>query len=162
MARRDKIALLFWLCLSILVGIESWELGLGQFSQPGPGFLSFGMSVFIFIAVFAMVLKERGKKLVKKPEPIFRGKKIKNVIIGLFLIFVYYYLFNKIGLFLDTLLFVGLSLKLIEPHKWKVVLPISFGVSAGSYMLFVSWLQLQVPEPRWLNYLHSIGDLLWK
>jgi hypothetical protein len=162
MEKRQKITLLFWLCLSLFVCIESWRLGLGSFNAPGPGFLPFGASLAILLLSLFLFLKERGRKLVGKAAPIFRGKKIRNVIYILGGIFAFPLLLNRLGFFLCTLLFMGFCLKIIVPQKWRVVLGMSIGVTIISYLLFDAWLTIQLPKGTWVNQLLKLASPLWK
>lgn len=163
MERRERFTLFFLLFLSLFVGIESWRLGLGSFKLPGSGFLPFGASLAIDLLVLLLFLKERGMKLVRDAVPFFQGKKVRNVIFILGFLFAYPLLLNILGFFLCTLFFVGFCIKLIGSQKWKVILGISIGVALFSYLLFVVWLNIQIPELRWLKQLFSMGGrLLWK
>jgi hypothetical protein len=162
MEKRERIPLFVWLLLSLFVCIESWRLGLGSFSLPGPGFLTFGVSLFILLSVFILFFKERGKKIVKGVAPLFRGKKVRNILYGFGVLFAYPLLLNKLGFFLCTLFFVGFCLKMIEPRKWGVVLGISIGAAFISYLLFIVWLGIQLPKGTWVNQFFSLIPNLWK
>lgn len=162
MKKREKITLLFWLSLSVFVCVESMRLGVGNLKAPGPGFLTFGVSLFIALSVFILFLKERGGKIVKGAAPLFRGKKVRNILYGFGVLFAYPLLLNQLGFFLCTLFFVGFCLKMVEPRKWRVVLGISISTAFISYLLFDVWLTIQLPKGTWVNQLYSLGAHLWK
>lgn len=162
MQRREKITLIFWLFLSVFVCVESLRLGVGSLSAPGPGFLTFGVSLFIILSVFFLFLKRTGRKLVENAAPLFKGKKIRDVIYAFIALFAYALLLGRLGFFLCTLFFVGFSLKIIKPQNWRVVLLMSIGVAIFSYLLFDVWLTIQLPKGTWLNQLLSLKGLLWK
>ncbi len=162
MPPRDIITLLFWLVLSIFVCIESLRLGVGSFTAPGSGFLPFGAALAIGVFVIILLLKEKGKKLVGNVEPLFRGKKIRNIIYVLGALFAYPLLLGKLGFFICTFLFVGFCTKKIGSQKWRVSLGVSFIVAVVSYLLFVSSLAIQFPELRWVQQAFAWGGRLWK
>ncbi len=162
MQRREKITLLFWLFLSLFFCIESWRLGLGDFNAPGSGFLPFGASLAIGLLVIILFLKERGKKLTASPEPLFQGKRVRNIIYVLGSLFAYLFLLNKLGFFLCSLFFVGFCIKLVGTQKWSVILGISISVAIFSHLLFVVWLNILIPKGAWVGYLFSLISLLWK
>ena len=159
---REIITLLFWVFLSIFVCIESLRLGLGSFTAPGSGFLPFGAALAIAVFVIILWLKERGKKLVGNVEPLFRGKKIRNIIYVLGALFAYPLLLGKLGFFICTFLFVGFCARKIGSQKWRVSFEISLIVAVVSYLVFVSSLGIQIPELRWVHQAFAWGSRLWK
>lgn len=162
MEKRQKVTLVFWFCLSLFVCVESFRLGLGSFKAPGPGFLPFGASLAILLLSLFLFLKERGRKLSEKAAPLFRGKKIRNVIYILAGIFAFPLLLGRLGFFLCTFLFIGFCLRMIVPHRWRVVLVMSIGVTIISYLLFDTWLMIQLPKGIWVNQLLKLANPLWK
>jgi putative tricarboxylic transport membrane protein len=162
MIRREKITLLLWFLLCVFVSFESWRMGLGSLRAPGPGFLTFGVSVVVALLVATLALKERGKKAPVNVTPLFKGKKIRNMIFGFGFLFAYPLLLNYLGFFLCNLLFAGLCLKVIAGKKWGMVLAVSIGVSIACYLLFDAWLALQLPKGRWIEQVLSSAGALWK
>lgn len=162
MEKRESITLFFWLCLSLFVCIESWRLGLGKFNAPGPGFLTFGVSLLIILSVLFLFLKRTGKKAFKDAAPLFKGKRIRDVTYTFIALLAYALLLDRLGFFLCVLFFVGFSLKIIRPQSWRVVLVMSIGVATLSYLLFDVWLTIQLPKGTWVNHLLSLGAHLWK
>ena len=162
MQKREKITLIFWLFLSLFICIESLRLGVGSLRSPGPGFLTFGVSLFIILSVCLLFLKNTERKFAGNVAPLFKGKKIRDVIYTFIALFAYALLLNRLGFFLCTLFFVGFSLKMIKPQSWRIVLVMSIGVAIFSYLLFDVWLTIQLPKGTWLNQLLSSKGHLWK
>jgi len=162
MQKREKITFLFWLSLSVFVCIESLRFGVGSLNAPGPGFLTFGVSLFIILFAFFLFLGRIERKDVENVIPLFKGKKIQNVIYAFIALFGYALLLNRLGFFLCTLFFTGFCLKIIIPQSWRVVLGMSIIVAIFSYLLFDVWLTLQLPKGTLLNQLLSLKGLLWK
>ena len=162
MEKRQKVTLIFWFLLSLFVCVESFRLGLGRFNAPGPGFLPFGASLAILLLSFLLLLKERGREFIGKAVPLFRGKRIRNVILILAGVFAFPLLLGRLGFFLCTFLFIGFCLRMIVPHRWKVVFGMSAGVTIACYLLFDAWLTIQLPKGIWVNQLLKLASPLWK
>jgi hypothetical protein len=162
MVRREKIALLLWFLLCAFVSFESWRMGVGSFRVPGPGFLTFGVSVIVALLVVAVFLKERREKSTGNAAPLFKGKKVRNIIFGFGFLFAYPLLLNQLGFFLCNLLFAGSCLKVIAGKKWREVMAVSIGVAVSSYLLFDLWLALQLPKGRWVDQVWSSVGAVWK
>jgi len=164
MPKREKITLIIWLFLSLFICVESVRLGLGTLRAPGPGFLTFGVSVFIILCVCSLFLKKTGRKFAGDVVSLFKGKNIRDVIYTVIGLLGYALLLERLGFLLCTLCFVGFSLKMIKPQSWRMVLVMSIGVAIFCHFLFNVWLTLQLPEGTWLNQLLSFikGSHLWK
>ncbi len=157
MIRREKIALIFWLLLSLFVSFESWRMGLGSLRVPGPGFLSFGVSLIIVLLVLLLFWRENRGKIADQATPLFKGKRVRNILLGFLFLFGYPILLDKLGFFLCNLLFIGLCLKTIGGKKWVVVIGTSVAVAMAAHFLFDVWLMIQVPKGKWVTRLLSLG-----
>jgi hypothetical protein len=162
MQKREKVTLIFWLFLSFFICLESLRLGVGSLRAPGPGFLTFGVSLFIILSVCLLFLKKIGRKFAGNVAPLFKGKKIRDVIYASIALFGYALLLDRLGFFLCTLFFTGFCLKIVSPHSWRVVLGMSIIVAIFSYFIFDVWLTLQLPKGAWPNQLFSLSGVLWK
>jgi hypothetical protein len=161
MERQQKIAILFLLAFSVFITAESWRLGVGSFSAPGPGFLSFGAALAIILLSLFQAFKAWGRGFVKREAPSLRGNKA-NVLYILGGIFAFPLLLSRAGFLLCTFLFTGFCLRIIGPQKWRVVLAVSFGVTIVSHMVFDMWLSIQLPRGTWVNQILGLATLLWK
>ena len=158
--KQEKIVLFFWLFLCLYFGIGAWRLGLGVVRMPGSGFLPFWVSVIVFVLTLVQLFRT---KIVREVQPFFHGKRIRNTVYALGLLFGYAVLFEKIGFFLCTFLFTGTCLKVIGGKRWLLVIGVSLFVAVFWYVLFVVWLQCQFPMGRWVEpILAWAGGLLWR
>ena len=162
MEKKEKISLFFWLFLSLFFCVESWRLGLGNFHAPGPGFFPFGASLVIGLFVIVLFLKERGRRIAENVGSPFQEKKVRNLIYILGALFAYPVLLNKLGFFFCTALFVGSCIKIIGAMRWRSAVGISTLVAIVSYLLFVVWLNIQIPELGWVRKVFALKSLLWK
>jgi putative tricarboxylic transport membrane protein len=161
MEKQQKIAIIFLLAFSVFVCVESWRLGVGSFSAPGPGFLSFGAALAIFLLSLFQASKAWGRDFLKRETPSLWGNKA-NVLYILGGIFAFPLLLSRAGFLLCTFLFTGYCLKIIAPQKWRVVLTMSFGVTIVSHMIFNIWLSIQLPRGTWVNQFLGLATSLWK
>jgi len=162
MLTKERITLVFWFALSFFFCIESYRLGLGHAHAPGPGFLSFWVSLVVGLLGVVLFLQEKGKKLVKGAAPLFKGKNLRNIIYANVFLYCYAGLLDKIGFFLCTLLFIGFCFKVIGSKKWKVTIWSSVSVAIGAYMVFGWWLAVKLPKGKWVESVLSLAGHLWK
>jgi putative tricarboxylic transport membrane protein len=101
---------LFWIGLSIFVGVLSYRMGLGTFKKPGPGLMPFSLGVLLcLISLYLLIraLVQRSRNRCEAADHSQRGNlgKIALVVLS---IFVYALVLQKLGYLIATalLLFV--------------------------------------------------------
>jgi hypothetical protein len=146
MKRREIVTLLFWLALCIFVCIEALRLGLGTLGMPGPGLIPFGASLCTGLIALGLLFSVKSKPSTKETALFFEGKRVRKVLYVVCALFLFPFLLSQIGLFLCTLLFVGFSLRTIEPQPWRSVLILSVGAALACYLLFDVFLRIQLPQ----------------
>ncbi len=147
---REKWSSLVWLGVGIWICIASLMLSLGEFHNPGPGFLSFFAGLIMAGLALIVHLQSRQARPGKKkenPEPIWadRAKGMKMVLTVAALL-VYAVVMNYLGFLIGTFLFLAFLLKVIEPQRWSVALLGSLVASAAFYGIFEFGLQSQLPK----------------
>jgi putative tricarboxylic transport membrane protein len=157
MTRIEKIVLFLWLSFAIFVAVESWRMGVGNFRTPGPGFMTFGVSLILALLVVGHAWEQRGKKSIEQAEPLFKGKKVKNILLGFGFLFTYPFLMPVIGFSLCNLVFIGLCLKVIGGKSWRTTAVASIGTAVAAYFLFDVWLSISFPKVIWVSRLQSLG-----
>jgi putative tricarboxylic transport membrane protein len=141
----DKATSIFWLFVSIVVSVASFQLGLGKVSAPGSGFTPFGAAVLLGILSIVCFLQAMGREKSAEPQPLFRGTLWPRVILVFVALFAYAQLI-PFGGYSMTTFFLMAFLFWIAGHKkaWKVVL-YSLTTTVLSYYVFSKWLNLQFP-----------------
>jgi hypothetical protein len=79
----DRLSSIFWLILSVAICIHAYELGLGGFHNPGPGFLFFWSGVglgVLSIMILLPTLKKNEEASKETQENIFENVKWTNII----------------------------------------------------------------------------------
>ena len=149
----DKINLAVWLLLSLFFSIESYRLGMGIIRAPGPGFLTFWVSLVVGCLAVVAFLKEKREKVVGDVRPIFTRRNLPNILYANLFLFSYAVLLHKIGFFLCTLFFVGLCIKVIGSKNWKIAILVSISVAVATYAIFIYCLGIQLPKGKWIELL---------
>jgi putative tricarboxylic transport membrane protein len=147
---REKWSSLFWLGMGIFICIGSLKLSLGQFRNPGPGFLSFFAGLVITglaLVVHFQSRKRRPGRAKEESEPIWSDpKKGMKIVMTVVALLVYAVVMNYLGFLISTFLFLAFILKTIEPQRWSVTLIGSLITSAAFYVIFEIGLQSQLPK----------------
>ena len=145
MNRPDTLSGLFWLGISIFVGIQAIDLGFGRFSAPGPGFVLFwsslvfgGLSVILLIRSFT---GEKGGRFLSDP---FRGLKWRRALTVTIAIFVYTSFLDCVGFLLMTFGLVAVLFALGRVSKWVSIAGAIVTVMVA-YLVFHFGLQVQFP-----------------
>jgi hypothetical protein len=145
MKRYEIISSLFWLITGLLLTILSATYPIGDFSQPGTGFLPLGLGVLL--TVFSVVLLVKGLKLPVdsgRKIPIFHGQS-KKVLYAVIVFVAAIFFFEKAG-YLLTFLFLGILITTVTRWmSWKASLIFAVLSVLGIYVIFV-WL-LKQPLP---------------
>jgi hypothetical protein len=147
MSRADRISGTFWLFFSVFVSIESYRLGLGTLTQPGPGFLSFWTG--IAMGIMAVTILARAWTSTAPGEfksPIFGRKNLLKITFVLLSLFLYAFFMEALGFIPVTLLLFIFLLGMIERKKWGFAIAVSIAVTGISYLLFDLWLKAQLPR----------------
>ncbi len=146
MKKFDLISAAFWLLVALVMCEESWRIRLGEFHNPGPGFLPFGAGLILggcALAVLVRTLKVRGKE--GKAFWADRSRWSK-VFLTLGCIFVYGVLLEPLGFLLTTFLSMGFLFRVIEPQRWRTVITGALFSAIGAYLIFAVWLQVELPR----------------
>lgn len=143
---RDKWSSLFWLAAALLICFGSLRLSLGTARTPGIGFLPFYTGVILGILAFLLHLQSR--RTVKGDPTVLWADKDKalKVLLMVVALLVYAVCMEYLGFLLSTVLFLGFSLRVVEPQRWSLVIGGSVLVSVLSYCIFNLWLKAELPK----------------
>jgi putative tricarboxylic transport membrane protein len=144
--QRDLWISLIWLGIAIAICIGSVRLSLGQVSVPGPGLFSFlcgGVMGILAIVVFVQTIRLPSGGLVK--SFCSNPQKFLKMIYAFIALVVYSIAMDYLGFTFSTLLFLGFFLRAIQPQKWLVVFVFSILPTICAYLVFKSWLDVQLP-----------------
>lgn len=141
------IFLFLWMLFSAIFCMEAIHLNVGTRRRPGPGFMPLLIGIFMFLVALFTLFKNLlgstetdGKvrldislKTLRKPIAIYAA------------LLTYGLILTRLGYLISTT-FLMLFLFKVEPQKWFIAL-ISTILTVGiSYLIFVVWLECQVPS----------------
>jgi putative tricarboxylic transport membrane protein len=160
MSKSHNIANLVIIALGIFVALYSYYfLKLGILITPGAGFLPFlcGMALTVLGIVWriqTMILKSPARvKLAEEPSAAasetgpaaLRDSPIKLCLAFLATV-IYAFLFERIGFFLSTLLFMLGWQMVVERQRWLKAIIITVLCAVAMYTLFKSLLHVELPS----------------
>lgn len=149
MKNLDRLSSIFWLILSVAICIHAYELGLGGFHNPGPGFLFFwgGCSLGVFsIMIFLPTLKKHEEASLENQENIFENVKWIKVLSVLASLVIYALILERLGFLLSTVFLIAFLLQSIEAKKWYIIVFVSLASAFLSYALFELCLHARLPK----------------
>ena len=144
MRRLDFWEEVFWLLFAIYISIEAYRLGLGSWRNPGDGYFPFGAGLLLGIMSLSTLIKPP-RMSEKASDSILEELKWKNVVLVLITMFLYAFLFVKIGFVLCTLLLFVFLLRFIGGGRWVTSIVVGSLVTLSSYVLFEILLKADLP-----------------
>jgi len=122
MGKPDQTSSLFWLVLGLAVAYGSHRLGLGQLTEPGPGFLLSWSSVILCalaIVVFFQGRRTRGPTGGPSIGQLWVGANWPKPIYVIVALLAYILTFSHLGFLLTTFFLLLFLFKGIEPEKTR-------------------------------------------
>jgi hypothetical protein len=144
--RHDLSSGLFWLAISVFVVYMALELGVGAFSNPGPGFVLFWASLIFGMLSIVLVIKAiLGKGGSRSLFDSWRGLNWGRVLIAVVALFLYASLLTSIGFLIMTFCLMVLLYGLGKPKPVVTVVG-AFVTIMLAYIIFHFALQIQFPR----------------
>ena len=141
----NRIISLFLISLAIIICLASIKLGIGEFGNPGPGFLPFLTSFLLFflsLVVFIMDFIRTGEW--KEKGPLLAKETLKKPVFLVVLLFGFTFLLNVFGYLITTFLLMFLMFSMLDPKKWCLHIVVG-AIVAGLSFFFFKWFQVQLP-----------------
>jgi hypothetical protein len=139
----------FWAAIGLVSSLASLGAGLGDFNEPGPGFIGFIAGLFVGTVGIIMVVS------APRPAPTgdssglglaapFRSQPWKPLGYTILLLVAYGAFLNVLGYLIATfLLMYGLFHN--KERSWATSCMASIATVAVTYFVFCKWLQIQFP-----------------
>lgn len=160
MDRSERVAAAIVMATGLAVAWHSYDrLKLGMVISPGAGFLPFfvGLCLAVLGAIWlgmSLVAPRPQPAAAAEgpaPEAPARHPVLSRLIPGVILVIAYGWLFERVGFFLDTVLFMVAWQKGIEREGWVRTLVISFVCAGAMYLLFSFLLKGVLPTGSWFD-----------
>lgn len=148
--RKNLVGTTFWFLISAFIAVESYRLGLGTWTIPGPGYFPFGASVLLGIISLSALAKallsesseERQKDEMQSPGPLKWG----NLILTLGGMLAFSTILNSLGFVLSTFLLMMFFLRIIGRQSVRVSFATALCITVASYLIFELALDSQLPK----------------
>jgi putative tricarboxylic transport membrane protein len=145
MKSKDQISGCFFLVFSIVICASAFELNIGSFFNPGPGFVPFLSGALLGIVSIGTLVGSLFFNKNLSQRSVWKGIKWKKIVYTLGILVGYSLVMTFIGFCTSTfLLFMSLFWGIERISWWKAFLG-SAVASVISYLFFVGWLQCQLP-----------------
>jgi putative tricarboxylic transport membrane protein len=135
-----------WLILGVAVCFESWNLKIGTFQSPGPGFLPFWAGLFLGLLSLVSLLRTAYSKTVDDEPSVWTGVKVSKLALVLLALLLYVALLDILGFFPCTLLLLIFLFRAVEPYSWYTVLLASVLSLISVYAVFVLLMDVRLPS----------------
>ncbi len=143
----NRISSLFFLGLGTFFACYGRTVDVGAWNEPGPGFLPFWSGVTLALMSFALFLGTfRHRPWPAMPRFFAREDSWKRVLMAFLSLIAYLLLFQVLGFPLTTFLFVAFLVRFVFPQSWKRTLLAAFFTAGGAWLLFVYFLETQLPK----------------
>jgi putative tricarboxylic transport membrane protein len=143
----DQFSSLFWLLLGIGIAISSLRYGLGTFHEPGPGFTTFfAGSILSFLSLLLFLFSFKNRAAGDRLRELWAGLETGKVFYAVLLLGVYTLLLRPVGFLIATFLLLFLLFRIKATYRLWTIFLLSFLVTAGAYLVFEVWLQVQLPK----------------
>jgi hypothetical protein len=147
MNRRDLLAGLFWLGISVFVVIQSVKSDLGSLRTPGPGFLPFWSAVILgTLSIILIVTTSLRKKWEGKLVELWRGLDWVRVIWVLLSLFLYPILLPIAGYLITTFVLIAFLLCIGVRSKLWIDVASALAITVISYVIFYTLLDVKFPK----------------
>lgn len=145
----DRMSGVFWLLISLGIAFESYRLGIGELRSPRAGFLPFVASMLLGVLSVILLFSaaHRKREAIENHEDIaFNKGLMPKVLCALGSLFLYSIFLDVLGFLLVSVILMAYLLWAIEPQKWYVVTLGAILMPAIAYLLFGSFLGVQLPK----------------
>ncbi len=143
----DRLAALFFLIVGISFALYSRSVEIGNWNRPGPGFLPLWGGLTMMAMSLAFLLKTMSRRVLRNAHPFFPERDSwKRVLLTFSALVGYNLLLSPLGFGLTTFLFVFFLVKAIFPQGWRRTVTIAILGSVASHLLFIEFLETQLPR----------------
>lgn len=147
MGKADRFSGIFWLLVSVVISVESYDLGLGGLRKPGPGFFFFWTGIVLGLMSLTIIIRSLTDKDSSQGKRLFpKELDLKKVVLVPIALFLYAASMESVGFLLITFVFFCFMLGVVEKKGWSFTLTVALAVTFGSYLIFQVLLKSQLPR----------------
>ena len=144
---RDVAAAVVLLVVAAAAFLGGRGLPFGAVAAPGPGF--FPLVVAGALGGVAVLLLARAVMAAPAPgAPLAQGARSRLVAVSIAL-FAFTAVLESLGFVAATFLLMIVLFRVVEQHRWTVVVAESAAAAIASHVLFKTWLGVRLPPGPW-------------
>jgi putative tricarboxylic transport membrane protein len=142
----NRISAIFFIGVGIFFSLYGRTVEIGEWSEPGPGFMPFWSGVVLAVMAFFLLLGSFKRKEWQIMPPFFPlADSWKRVALAFLAMVAYLLLFKILGFTLDTFMFIVFLLKTIFPQNWTRTLIVASATAIMARLIFINFLETQLP-----------------
>jgi putative tricarboxylic transport membrane protein len=142
----DRIASLFFLIVGAFFALYSCTIEIGEWHEPGPGFLPFWAGITLVLMSIGLLASSLSRKGPARPSFFPETDSWKRVLVTFMALLAYNLVSDFLGFTVTAFFFVGFLVKCIFPQSWARTLIVAAGAAIFARLLFVDFLQTQLPK----------------
>ena len=143
----NRIAAIFFLAVGIFFALYARTVEIGDWHEPGPGFLPFWAGNILAVMALALLIGSYARKAWSTRPSFFpRTDSWKRVLATFLALIAYNLLLPYLGFTVMTFLFLAVLVKFIFPQTWMRTLVVSILGAAVARLLFINFLETQLPK----------------
>jgi putative tricarboxylic transport membrane protein len=134
-----------WFAISLFVIEQGRGLELGTVNAPGMGFMMFWIGLLmaaLSLGVAAQSITSEGPSV----RALWAGTRWGKTLVVIVVFIAYAFAFSRLGFLLSTIPLMLALLRLVDPVRWTLALPLSFGAPLLIWWVLKSLLQIQLPS----------------
>lgn len=136
---------LVWLVVGAFFLWAGRDLGIGSVGDPGSGFLVFwGGGLILLFAGFIVVEAVRGP--AEALRELWRDTRWGRILLVIAGLLAYGAVLDTLGFVLATLPLMLILLRLVDPVRWSLAVPIGAGATLGIWWVVERLLRIQLPK----------------
>lgn len=147
MKNPDQYAGIFWILLGGAITISSFFYGVGSFSAPGPGFITFlAGAILTLLSLVLFISSSKSKGTGQSLRSLWEGRQSGKAFYILALLVAYMFLMTPLGFLLSTFLLLILLFRVQATYSLRKVILLSAAATVSSIIVFDVWLGVQLPR----------------
>ncbi len=133
MRNTDQFSSLFWIAVAIGIILLSRKYGVGNFHEPGPGFITFfAGAILIVLSLVLFLVSFGGRATRNRLGDLWAGLETGKVFYVILLLVAYTFLLKPVGFLISTFVLLALLFRVKGSYRFKTIFLMSLLVTSGS------------------------------
>jgi hypothetical protein len=147
MRNPDQYAGIFWILLGGAIAVSSFYYGVGSFSTPGPGFITFlAGAILTFLSLILFISPSKIKGDSQSVRSLWEGRQTGKALYILGLLVAYMFLMTPLGFLLSTFFLLIFLFRVQAAYSLQKRILLSAVATIISIIVFDVWLGVQLPR----------------